>query len=136
MLITAASASIRPVARPAARPPYGAEVPGSPRGCTGRSCVTQFRLALRRARTDASLSEHLGVIEAIVARNPPAAEQAARLRLLSVIAALRSFGEAGAPSAPLPAGPTFQGTRVVSGARRAPAGPPAAALPARACRSV
>ncbi|MGH3328783.1 MAG: GntR family transcriptional regulator [Streptomycetales bacterium] len=68
----------------------------------------QFRLALRRGRPDESLSEHLAIIEAIVARNPPAAEQAARRHLLSIIAALRPSENAGSHSPSVPAGQAFQ----------------------------
>jgi DNA-binding GntR family transcriptional regulator len=49
----------------------------------------QFRLALRAGRPQVSLPEHLAIIEAIVRRDPPAAEAAARAHLTSVIAALR-----------------------------------------------
>jgi DNA-binding GntR family transcriptional regulator len=49
----------------------------------------QFRLALRPGRTQTSLPEHLAIIEAVVARDPAAAEAAARAHLASVISALR-----------------------------------------------
>ncbi|GLY29245.1 GntR family transcriptional regulator [Kineosporia sp. NBRC 101731] len=49
----------------------------------------QFRLALRPGRPQVSLKEHLAIIEAIVARDPGAAEAAARAHLASVIEALR-----------------------------------------------
>jgi DNA-binding GntR family transcriptional regulator len=49
----------------------------------------RFQLALRPGRPQQSLSEHLAVIEAIVARDPEAAEGAVRAHLSSVIDALR-----------------------------------------------
>jgi DNA-binding GntR family transcriptional regulator len=49
----------------------------------------QFRLALREGRPQRSLPEHLAIIDGIAARDPDAAEQAARAHLRSVIAALR-----------------------------------------------
>ena len=49
----------------------------------------QFRLAMRSGRPRTSLPEHLAIIEAIAARDPAAAEQAAREHLRSVITALR-----------------------------------------------
>lgn len=49
----------------------------------------QFQLALRPGRPQKSLGEHLAVIEAITARDPQAAEAAARAHLGSVIDALR-----------------------------------------------
>lgn len=48
----------------------------------------QFRLSLRPGRPQVSLGEHLAIIEAIAARDPEAAEAAARAHLASVIAAL------------------------------------------------
>ncbi|MBT0769837.1 GntR family transcriptional regulator [Kineosporia sp. J2-2] len=48
----------------------------------------QFRLAMRAGRPQVSLGEHLAVIDAIVARDPAAAEAAARAHLASVITAL------------------------------------------------
>lgn len=50
----------------------------------------QFRLALRPGRPQTSLPEHLAIIDAVVARDPDAAEAAARAHLRSVIAALRT----------------------------------------------
>lgn len=55
----------------------------------------QFRLSLRPGRPHVSLPEHLAIIDAIVARDPGAAEAAARRHLRSVIAALQEPGEAG-----------------------------------------
>ncbi|MFF7360806.1 FCD domain-containing protein [Streptomyces sp. NPDC008125] len=49
----------------------------------------QFQLALRPGRPQQSLSEHLAVIEAIVAGEPQAAEEAVRAHLSSVIDVLR-----------------------------------------------
>ena len=49
----------------------------------------QFRLALRAGRPQVSLPEHLAIIDAVVRRDPGAAERAAREHLSSVIAALR-----------------------------------------------
>ena len=49
----------------------------------------QFQLSLRPGRTHVSLPEHLAIIGAIAARNPAAAEAAARRHLHSVITALR-----------------------------------------------
>jgi DNA-binding GntR family transcriptional regulator len=49
----------------------------------------QFRLSLRPGRPQVSLGEHLAIIEAIAARDPQAAEAAARAHLASVITALQ-----------------------------------------------
>ncbi|MFC8195057.1 GntR family transcriptional regulator [Streptomyces sp. NPDC060006] len=49
----------------------------------------RFQLALRPGRPQKSLSEHLAMIESIRARDPRAAESAARLHLAGVIDALR-----------------------------------------------
>ncbi|MGY1578994.1 GntR family transcriptional regulator [Streptomyces sp. MN13] len=49
----------------------------------------RFQLALRPGRPQRSLNEHLTMIEAIRAREPQAAEAAARAHLASVIEALR-----------------------------------------------
>ena len=49
----------------------------------------QFRLALRAGRPQVSLPEHLAIIDALVRRDPAAAEAAARAHLGSVITALR-----------------------------------------------
>jgi DNA-binding GntR family transcriptional regulator len=54
----------------------------------------QFRLAMRPGRPAVSLPEHLAIIAAIRARDPAAAENAARAHLRSVITAL---GEADRP---------------------------------------
>ncbi|GAB6903318.1 GntR family transcriptional regulator [Kineosporia succinea] len=48
----------------------------------------QFRLALRPGRPQTSLGEHLAIVEAITARDPEAAEAAARAHLAGVISAL------------------------------------------------
>ena len=50
----------------------------------------RFQLALRPGRPQQSLGEHLAMIEAIGARDPQAAEAAARAHLTSVIEALRA----------------------------------------------
>jgi DNA-binding GntR family transcriptional regulator len=49
----------------------------------------QFQLSLRSGRPQASLPEHLAIVDAIVAGDPVAAESAARAHLRSVIEALR-----------------------------------------------
>ncbi|MGY1495557.1 GntR family transcriptional regulator [Streptomyces sp. QTS52] len=49
----------------------------------------RFQLALRPGRPQQSLGEHLAMVETITARDPQAAEEAARAHLTSVIAALR-----------------------------------------------
>jgi DNA-binding GntR family transcriptional regulator len=49
----------------------------------------RFQLALRPGRPQRSLNEHLAMIDAITARDPRAAEAAARAHLTSVIEALR-----------------------------------------------
>jgi DNA-binding GntR family transcriptional regulator len=49
----------------------------------------QFQLSLRPGRPQASLPEHLSIIDAIVGRRPGQAEEAARRHLGSVIQALR-----------------------------------------------
>jgi DNA-binding GntR family transcriptional regulator len=48
----------------------------------------QFKLAMHPGRPSVSLPEHLAIIEAICARDPEAAERAARAHLRSVIEAL------------------------------------------------
>jgi DNA-binding GntR family transcriptional regulator len=50
----------------------------------------QFQLALIPGRPNVSLPEHLAIIDGICARDPEAAERAARAHLTSVIAALES----------------------------------------------
>ncbi|GAA3199678.1 GntR family transcriptional regulator [Microbacterium terregens] len=49
----------------------------------------QFKLSSRPQRAKVSVLEHAAIIDAIVARDPAAAEQAVRAHLLSVIGALR-----------------------------------------------
>jgi len=49
----------------------------------------QFQLSLRPGRTHVSLPEHQAIVAAIAARDPAAAEAAARAHLASVIDALR-----------------------------------------------
>ncbi|MFL6118815.1 GntR family transcriptional regulator [Actinophytocola sp.] len=55
----------------------------------------QFRLAMRPGRPSVSLPEHLAIIEAICARDPAAAEEAARAHLRSVITALQEVDQTG-----------------------------------------
>ena len=61
----------------------------------------QFRLSSRPQRAKVSVLEHAAIIDAVVARDPDAAEQAVRSHLLSVIEALRevSAAESGALAA-------------------------------------
>ncbi|WP_346958808.1 GntR family transcriptional regulator [uncultured Arthrobacter sp.] len=61
----------------------------------------QFKLSSRPQRAKVSVLEHAAIIDAVVARNPDAAELAVRRHLLSVIDALRevSAAEAGPASA-------------------------------------
>lgn len=49
----------------------------------------QFKLSSRPARAKVSVLEHTAIIDAILARDPDAAERAVRVHLRSVIAALR-----------------------------------------------
>ena len=59
----------------------------------------QYRLSLRAGRPQVSLPEHLAIIEAITARDPAAAEAAARRHLRSVITALQESAQpAGQPA--------------------------------------
>ncbi|MCR2808507.1 MULTISPECIES: GntR family transcriptional regulator [unclassified Microbacterium] len=51
----------------------------------------QFKLSSRPQRAKVSVLEHAAIIDAIVARDPGAAEQAVRAHLLSVIGALREI---------------------------------------------
>lgn len=51
----------------------------------------QFKLSSRPARAKVSVLEHAGIIDAIVAHDPDAAEKAVRVHLQSVIAALREL---------------------------------------------
>ena len=51
----------------------------------------QFKLSSRPARAKVSVLEHAAIIDAILARDPDAAEQAVRRHLLSVIDALREL---------------------------------------------
>lgn len=64
----------------------------------------QFRLAMHPGRPAVSLPEHLAIIEAVCAHDAPAAEQAARYHLRSVITALREVDRAAV------AGPTGVGS--------------------------
>ncbi len=59
----------------------------------------QFKLSSRPQRAKVSVLEHAAIIDAVVARDPEAAEQAVRRHLLSVIDALREVS----PAAPGPA---------------------------------
>ncbi|MEO7123570.1 MAG: GntR family transcriptional regulator [Lacisediminihabitans sp.] len=51
----------------------------------------QFKLSSRPQRAKVSLGEHTAIIDAIVARDPEAAERSVRTHLRSVIAALRDI---------------------------------------------
>lgn len=51
----------------------------------------QFKLSSRPARAKVSVLEHAAIIDAILARDPEAAEQAVRVHLRSVIGALREL---------------------------------------------
>ncbi|BCT75298.1 GntR family transcriptional regulator [Sinomonas cyclohexanicum] len=51
----------------------------------------QFKLSSKPARAKVSVLEHAAIIDAILARNPEAAERAVRTHLLSVIGALREL---------------------------------------------
>lgn len=51
----------------------------------------QFKLSSRPQRAKVSVLEHVAIIDAVVARDPAAAEQAVRSHLLSVIDALRNL---------------------------------------------
>lgn len=53
----------------------------------------QFQLSLRPGRPQVSLGQHLAIIEAVLARDPQGAEQAARAHVQSVIDTLRTIGE-------------------------------------------
>jgi DNA-binding GntR family transcriptional regulator len=60
----------------------------------------QFKLSSRPQRAKVSVWEHAAIIDAVVARDPGAAEQAVRSHLLSVIEALREVSS----TEPAPAG--------------------------------
>jgi DNA-binding GntR family transcriptional regulator len=62
----------------------------------------QFKLSSRPQRAKVSVWEHAAIIDAVVARDPEAAEQAVRSHLLSVIDALRELSSADSvpPAAP------------------------------------
>jgi DNA-binding GntR family transcriptional regulator len=51
----------------------------------------QFKLSSRPQRAKVSVNEHVAIIDAIVARNPEAAERSVRDHLRSVISALRDI---------------------------------------------
>ncbi len=55
-----------------------------------QSARHQFRLAFNPARAQRSLGEHVAIIDAVVARDPDAAEAATRAHLASIIDVLRS----------------------------------------------
>ena len=59
-------------------------------GLQARNVRHQFRLAMRSGRPQVSLPEHLALIDEICAKDPAAAERAARRHVASVIEALRS----------------------------------------------
>jgi DNA-binding GntR family transcriptional regulator len=54
----------------------------------------QFKLSSRPQRAKVSVLEHVAIIDAVLTRDPEAAEQAVRRHLLSVIEALRSISSA------------------------------------------
>lgn len=56
----------------------------------GQMVRYQFRLALRPGRPARSLPQHLAIVDAVVAGDPPAAEAAARAHVESVIEELRA----------------------------------------------
>jgi DNA-binding GntR family transcriptional regulator len=58
-------------------------------GLQARNVRHQFRLSARPGRSQVSLPEHLAMIDEIAAKDPGAAERAARRHVASVIAALR-----------------------------------------------
>ena len=58
----------------------------------------QFKLSSRPQRAKVSVLEHVAIIDAVVSRDPDAAERAVRSHLLSVIDALRKLS----PSEPAP----------------------------------
>ena len=55
----------------------------------------QFQLALRPRRPQASLAEHLAILNAVAERRPADADRAVRAHLASVITALRAAGNSG-----------------------------------------
>ena len=59
-------------------------------GLQARNVRHQFRLAARPGRPQVSLPEHLALIDEICAKDPAAAERAARRHVASVIEALRA----------------------------------------------
>jgi DNA-binding GntR family transcriptional regulator len=59
-------------------------------GLQARNVRHQFRLAMRPGRPQVSLPEHIALIDEICAKDPAAAERAARRHVASVIEALRS----------------------------------------------
>jgi DNA-binding GntR family transcriptional regulator len=59
-------------------------------GLQARNVRHQFRLATRPGRTQVSLPEHLALIDEICAKDPAAAERAARRHVASVIEAMRA----------------------------------------------
>ncbi|MEX0428735.1 GntR family transcriptional regulator [Nocardioides sp. DS6] len=66
--------------------PVAAEVIGQLRA---RNVRHQFRLAYRPGRPQASLPQHLAIIEGLAARDPEAAQAAVRAHIASVMTALR-----------------------------------------------
>lgn len=56
-----------------------------------RNVRRQFQLALRPGRPQVSLPQHLAIIEAICARDPAAADRAAREHVADVIVAMREI---------------------------------------------
>ena len=58
-------------------------------GLQARNVRHQFRLAMRPGRPQVSLPEHIALIDEICAKDPAAAERAARRHVASVIEAMR-----------------------------------------------
>ncbi len=63
----------------------------------------QYRTVLLPGRSDRSLAEHAGIVEAIAARDPDAAEQAMQHHLLHVAEALRTHHDGATAQAEPPA---------------------------------
>jgi DNA-binding GntR family transcriptional regulator len=68
----------------------------------------QYRTVLMPGRPDHSLAEHSGIVEAIAARDPDAAEQAMRRHLLHVAEALRTHQDGASGRAEPPAASAAQ----------------------------
>lgn len=68
----------------------------------------QYRTVLMPGRPDASLAEHAGIVDAIAARDPDAAEQAMQRHLLHVAEALRTHHDGATARAEPPAASAAQ----------------------------